>query len=148
MPIHLQEPAPQPGGPDGQGRNRIELWSITGGDQCALRPRSWATLVESRDTRRARWGGFGPCTNGGDCRSCPLLTAKTEHMDAFGDRVLVRIHERHGPMLMNRPEDGWASLGFFWSWSELSRLEGWDIGPKYTDEHSEGFWLIRSKERR
>jgi hypothetical protein len=143
MPIHLTAPAHNPKGPDGQGWNRMEVGSLAG-DQCALRPRNYATLWESQDTRRARYGGFGPCVNGGDCTNCPILKTPPKHLDAFDDQILVRIHPHDGHIyLMNRPEDGWASLGLRWTWAEIARLDGWRIGRRHNDEHSEGFWIHR-----
>jgi len=145
MPVYLPVPARNPRGPDGQGWNRLRVDADLSSDECALRPTSYATLVESRDTRRARYGGFGPCARDGQCGGCPVLNAKPRTLQAFGDRVLVRVHDRDGDAhLMNRPEDGWASCGYRWSWADLSRLEGWDVGSQHHDEHGEGFWLTRT----
>ncbi|MFD7205923.1 hypothetical protein [Streptomyces sp. NPDC059893] len=143
MPIRLPAPTPRPGGPNDQGMNRIALNPAALGvdDQCALRPRSFATLWESQDTRRARWGGFGPCVQDGDCPTCPIFRAEPQHLDAFASRILVRIAADGRPHLMNRAEDGWASLSIRWTWQELARLDGWTLGRRHHDEHSEGFWL-------
>jgi hypothetical protein len=67
-------------------------------------------------------------------------------MDAFGNRVLVRLNPAHPhrAYLMNRPEDGWASNAQRWNWTDLSRLDGWTVGETYHDEHGDGFWLVRS----
>ena len=144
MPIHLQAPAHRNGGPDGQGWNRISLGSLAG-DQCALRPRDYSHLRESQDTRRARYGGYGPCIGTGDCEKCPILQASARHLDSLDDRVLVRIHPSDGrPYLMNRPEDGWASLGLRWTWQDLARLDGWEIGRRHQDADGDGFWLERA----
>jgi hypothetical protein len=146
MPIRLEGPQSSPRGPDGRGWNRISLagwW--TPSNQCALLPTDYTHLRESQDTRRARWGGYGPCTHDGGCESCPIFQAAPTHLDALTDRVLVRIHPQDTHVyLMNRPEDGWASNAQRWTWSRLSRLEGWEVGERHSDEHSEGFWLIRS----
>lgn len=159
MPVRLEAPQHRPGGPDGQGWNRLSLNAHLGADraQCALRPRSYAALRESQDTRRAGWGGFGPCDQDrASCTGCPRLTARPKTLRAFGDRVLVRLWERAStengpavqhpapqPWLMDRPEEGWGSTGYPWTWSELARLAGWRIGRPYRDEHSDGFWLIK-----
>ncbi|MFF3665434.1 hypothetical protein [Microtetraspora malaysiensis] len=76
MPIYLPAPAHDSRGPDGDGWNRLSLNAgpVYPG-QCALAPTSYATLWESQDTRRARWGGFGPCVRCGDCTSCPAMSA-------------------------------------------------------------------------
>lgn len=144
MPIFLQAPGHKPNGPDGQGWNRFSLGTLAG-DECALQPLDYTHLRESRDTRRAGYGGYGSCVRGGDCENCPIFQAAPTHLDAFGDRVLVRIHPHDTRLhLMNRPEDGWASMSQRWTWFELARLEGWEIGRPHRDEHGDGFWLIRS----
>lgn len=144
MPIYLKAPGHKPTGPDGQGWNRFSLGSLAD-DECALQPLDYTHLRESRDTRRAGYGGYGSCVRGGDCENCPIFHAKPKHLDAFDDRVLVRIHPHDGHLhLMNRPEDGWASMSQRWTWFELARLEGWEIGRAHQDEHGDGFWLIRS----
>jgi len=146
VPIHLEAPRHQSGGPDGRGWNRLSLNAHMGKPlaQCALRPTSYAQLLESQDTRRARWGNFGCCVNAGDCEACPIFQAAPKHLDSLDDRVLVRIHPHDGHLyLMNRPEDGWASLGLRWTWAEIARLDGWEIGRHHNDEHSDGFWITR-----
>ena len=143
MPIHLKVPAHRPGGPDGQGWNRISLGSLAG-DQCALRPRDYSHLRESQDTRRARYGGYGPCVSDGDCSNCPILNLAPRHLDSLDDRVLVRIHSDGHLYLMNRPDDGWTSSAKRWTWQDLARLEGWEIGRRHHDEHGDGFWLERA----
>lgn len=145
MPIYLEAPAPALGGPDGRGWTRMSIGSMGGlvGDQCALRPRDYSHLRESQDTRRARYGGYGPCIAAGKCETCPIFQAAPKELRSLDDQVLVRIHRDGRPYLMNRPEDGWASLALRWTWQDLARLDGWSIGRRYSDEHSDGFWLIR-----
>ncbi|MFE1451943.1 hypothetical protein [Streptomyces olivaceoviridis] len=147
MPILLTAPAHQNGGPDGRGWTRLAINTMAVGvdDECALRPRDYSHLRESHaDTRRARWGGYGPCVGSGDCESCPIFQAAPLTLTALTDRVLVRIGAGGSPYLMNRPEDGWASVARRWTWQDLARLNGWEIGRAYRDEHSEGFWLERA----
>lgn len=147
MPIYLPAPVPRPGGPEGHGWNRLSIGSMgaLAGDECALRPRTWAALRESQDTRRARYGGFGPCHRAGACDTCPVLRSPQRTLDALDDRVLARIHPHDGHLyLMNRPEDGWASGAQRWTWAEVARIDGWEIGRQHRDEHSDGFWLIRA----
>lgn len=143
MPIYLQVPAHRNGGPDGQGWNRVSLGTLAG-DECALRPRGYSHLRESQDTRRARYGGYGPCISNGKCTECPIFQAAPKHLDAFDDRVLVRVDLHGSPHIMNRPEDGWASLSMRWTWQDLARLDGWTVGRAHRDEHSDGFWLERA----
>lgn len=150
MPIYL--PAPElPGrGPDGRGITRLSIWGVSTAE-CALRPTSYPSLFESHDTRRARYGGFGPCVGSGACDGCVVRTKERRELRSFGPRVLIRLLERVSedgrtvtvqPHAMNKPEDGWDSFSYPWSWEELARLEGWKLGDRYRDEHGEGFWLI------
>jgi hypothetical protein len=149
MPIYLPAPTPthryNHGRDRGWNRLRVEA-AFMSGDECALLPTSYPTLFESRNTQRARYGGFGPCTRKGACDTCPIyrftIEGEKRTLRSFTPRVLVRIHERHGPMVMNKPEDGWGSYGYYWTWAELAHLEGWDLGRSHNDEHSAGFWLI------
>lgn len=145
MPIFLTAPAHQPGGPDGQGWNRLSAAVHGPSAQCALRPRSHAALIESQDTRRARWGGFGPCARDGHCEGCPIANAAPRKLASFMPDVLVRILRRPDGRtelhLMNRPDQGWDSSSQVWTWDELARLQGWRIGHAHRDEHGEGFWL-------
>lgn len=139
MPIHLPPPAFRPGGPDGQGWNRLSIgWQP--GAQCALQPTDWPTLFESQDTRRARWGGFGPCTKGGDCGACPVLERLNNERftlseDIVGDEILVLVDEGGRPSVP-------TGRGYFEpvTWGHLARLSGWTLGRR----HHQGFWLIRS----
>lgn len=159
MTILLEAPRHRPGGPDGRGWNRLSLNAHVGGsaDQCALRPRSAGTLRESWNTPIARWGGFGRCDGAGACGACPRLEA-LEHepkwLPANTDRVLVRLREAEGdfgwlgapaptPYVVDDPEAGWASPRYRWSWENLVRLRGWNLGPRYNDAHGEGFWLVK-----
>lgn len=146
MPIHLAAPTPALGGPDGRGWTRLSIGSMGAlvDDECALRPRDYSHFVEAQDTRRARYGGYGSCVNDGKCQTCPIFQAAPTQLRALDDRVLVRIGPDRRPYLMNRPEDGWASLARRWTWEELNRLEGWAFGPRHQDEHGTGFWLERA----
>jgi hypothetical protein len=157
--ILLEAPKHRPGGPDGQGWNRLSLNAHMGAasDQCAIRPRSYATLHEAWRTTVARWGSFGRCDNGSNCGTCPRIEA-LEHdpkwLPADTDRVLVRLKEREGdfgwtgtpaptPYVVDDPEAGWASPRYRWTWENLVRLRGWNLGPQHRDEHGDGFWLIK-----
>jgi len=146
MPIYLKAPTPANGGPDGRGWTRLSVNSmgVLVDDQCALRPRDYSHLRESQDTRRARYGGYGPCISGGNCMECPILQSAPRTLAALDGRVLARVHPSdRRPYLMNRPEDGWASLAQRWTWQDLARLDGWEIGRRHRDEHGDGFWLER-----
>ncbi|MFJ1607011.1 hypothetical protein ACIOHS_27110 [Streptomyces sp. NPDC088253] len=141
MPIHLPPPAYQPGGPDGQGWNRLSIASCwTPSAQCALRPTDWPTLLESHDTRRARWGGFGPCVRRGECGACPVLKRRTGESFTLGDEVIA------DEVLVLVDEDGTPRVptgkGYFEpaTWEQLARVDGWTLGRR----HPQGFWLIRA----
>lgn len=145
MPIFLRAPAHNPAGPDGQGWNRLSIWSPAG-DECALRPHSYAALIESQDTRHARYGGFGACIRQGQCDGCPIRTRPVRELHAFTDRVLARISPSDGhPWLMNHPDKGWASFGYRWTWEDVARVPGWTIGDRHVDQHGDGFWLVRAE---
>ncbi|MFI6290072.1 hypothetical protein ACIBEJ_00720 [Nonomuraea sp. NPDC050790] len=149
MPVYLPAPVRDAAGPDGRGWNRLSLNAGPVYDgQCALKPTSYATLWESQDTRRARWGGFAPCTGEtlGACGTCPVLRPPARRtLHSFEPDVLVRLLDAANgiwrPHVMNRPESGWESSSQRWTWWQLARLEGWRLGRQHTDEHSPGFWL-------
>ena len=146
MPIFLPAPSHNPGGPDGQGWNRLSTNAhMQGTDQCAKQPRDYPTLYESHDTRKARYGRFGSCDYRGKCDGCPIYNKPRRVLNSFTDRVLFRIDEHGEPWAMNQPEHGWSSLGFVWRWDDLASLEGWDLSGEMCDKHSIGFWLKRSK---
>ncbi len=88
MPVYLPEPtADRPS--DGKGWNRLSLNAHMGhgGAQCALRPLTYAAFIDSYNTMRAAWGGFGRCIRQqqGQCGTCPVLTTHTER----GQRIPV-----------------------------------------------------------
>jgi hypothetical protein len=156
VPVFLEPPRPAPRGPDGQGWNRLSLNAHIGlpAAQCALQPRSYPHLVESQDTRKARWGGYGRCVTAGDCLSCRVLTGPGRALVRDTGRVLARL--RPGRMvgdlvvqqsadrvfLVDDPAAGWDTGLEEWAWHELARLDGWTVGRAFRDVHSDGFWLI------
>lgn len=157
MPIYLEPPRPDPKGPDGRGWNRLSLNSHIGAPDrglCALLPKTWEGLWESRDTRRAKWNphAYERCRNGskGACQGCPVLqNAETPSralraLEVAGPQVPVRIHPSDGTLwVMNRIDGGWAERGEKWIWQDIAALHGWRVGPRSTDEHSEWFWLVQ-----
>lgn len=142
-PIHLAAPGYSPTASDGGGWNRLRVDSITS-DQCALMPTDYESLkYDAADTRRAQWGKFGQCFNRGRCRECKMMTATS--LSLFGDKALVRVDDNNQPWTMNRPDGGWKEYGEPRSWSFFARLEGWEIGGRFCDNVSRGFWIVRSK---
>lgn len=144
MPIYLKPPAHKPTGPDGEGRNRLRIDILEPTPRCALRPRQYSALREAFDTRLAQWGGhFDVCDGPGKCGACPRLERRFE-LDAFGDRVMVRIDSQGRPYAMDRPEEGWGSWSMFLSWADIGSIEGWRVGPQERDDVSGYFWMTRT----
>ncbi|WP_331727447.1 hypothetical protein OG871_40485 (plasmid) [Kitasatospora sp. NBC_00374] len=161
MPLHL--PGPEPVRPAG-GWNRFSLNAhmTTPDAQCALCPRSWAALLDSRrDTRLCAWGPYGSCvaaTAAPDCTACPVFAARNDpgrSVEAGGDHVFVRIDRRiAGEMFTAFPVDRmWLTAGPGdadfrtgepWTWDQVSRLTAWTVGRRVLDETGEGFWLHRT----
>ena len=143
MPVFLKAPDRNSRGPDGHGWNRLRIDTLQGADQCAIIPNDYASLkYESCNTLLAKWGNCGKCFNNGSCTGCKMLTPT--HFDCCADRLLVRIDNQNRPWIMNRIEKGWGEFGIPKSWSFFARLEGWSIGDRYRDTHSQGFWIIKA----
>jgi hypothetical protein len=167
VPIFLSEPAPhRPSG----GWNRLSLNAHMGvGAQCALRPKSYASLLESYNTLRARWGGFDGCIQGPrwegrrpDCDTCPIWRAlldSTEQIPFNASRVLVRIAEEHSDRegarfnaapttrlwVTDQPDaKDYQAAGEQCTWGRLARLRGWELGRRHHDPIGPGFWLHRT----
>jgi hypothetical protein len=163
MPIYLEAPRYNPGGPDGQGWNRLSLCAHIGSGmpQCALRPRSLAALATThRSTRLADWGHYGPCTQRerrGDCAGCPVFEARP--VLGFHEcvtEVPVRLKEHTSgaglvrqtytePWLMNRVDDGWGEWGEPTTWAHLAQVTDFRPARPFRDEHGDGFWMIRNQ---
>lgn len=156
----LRPPGHNPGGPDGNGWNRLSLNAHmdTLSDQCAFQPRSYVALHESRRSAlHARWGNsYGRCTWDGTCHTCPIAEAREEPtwLPADTPRVLVRLKESSvdggwlgrpapTPYVVDDPDAGWSSPRYRWTWERLARLRGWKVDRRHVDEHSEGFWLVK-----
>ncbi|MGW5435395.1 hypothetical protein [Nocardia asteroides] len=102
-----------------------------------------------RCIRPAAWGD----NSSPDCHACPILTAPPRELvtDADHVRVLDRITVctvGDGPFatqveqtLQLEPVDDAAAT---WTWAELARLPGWDIGRAVIDHRGPGFWLHRN----
>ena len=104
-------------------------------------PKCYAALkYEARNTVFAKWGSFGACFAHGECQACSMLLPT--HLSMMTPKVLVRVDEKNVPWIMNKPAAGWGEYGEPVPWSFLARLEGWEIGDRYKDSHSEGFWIL------
>ncbi|MFE2524792.1 hypothetical protein ACFXEL_11200 [Streptomyces sp. NPDC059382] len=72
------------------------------------------------------------------------------------DRILVRVETTYsgGPFNATVHSKLWMTSGPYavghldggrpWTWAEVSRLEGWELGRRYRDAAGEGFWLHRT----
>jgi len=134
MPIFLQAPAHNPRGVDGNGHNRFAI-TVTTLDECALKPKSLAAFFDALDTRRARYGAYGPCTRHGRCSDCVTLT-KRSNPYWFINPMFVRIDDVGRPWLMNRVDNGWDEFGKPITWEWLLAVES--VSFKRTrDEYGE-----------
>ncbi|MER5352558.1 hypothetical protein ABT093_19775 [Kitasatospora sp. NPDC002551] len=159
MPLYL--PAPEPTRPPG-GWNRLSLNAHIGSvdNQCALRPRSWAALHESRrNTQLSQWGPYGACVAARafpDCTACPVFAARNNPgraVEVAGDRVFVRVERRIvGELFTAASVDRlWLTSGPEvsrhdgepWTWDQVSRLTDWEVGRRVLDGAGEDFWLHR-----
>ncbi|MEU9778694.1 hypothetical protein [Streptomyces sp. NPDC047968] len=163
MPIHLPEPAADRPA-DGKGWNRLSLNAHmgNGGAQCALRPVTYPAFIDSYNTMRAAWGGYGHCIRQqpGQCTTCPVLTRheqETELIPVNAPRVLFRVEQSHpdGAMFHTAPTTRlWPTRGPAdrdyrtkadpWSWGRLRRVQGWMPGPTHTDPQGPGLWMVRT----
>jgi hypothetical protein len=84
------------------------------------------------DTRKARYGNYGPCDGRGQCNSCQRLH-KTEQWKWLSDEFFIRKDEDGQPWIMNRPDDGWGEYGIRVSWEFLSRIKATFVRSK--DQH-------------
>ncbi len=138
MPIYLQPPGHDPRGVDGKGHNRLAVL-MPMGDQCALAPTTEATFWDSMDTRKARYGNYGPCVGRGKCESCGQFDKTTPWLWG-GDELVIRVDEDGRPWLMNRPDRGWGEYGKVISWGKLFRVQAEFVRGQ--DDHGR---LIRMK---
>jgi len=146
MPLFLQAPSYDPNGPDQQGRNRLRIEVLDMHDQCAAMPMTIRKLLrESYDTRHARWGGFGPCQNNGDCNACAAQEPIV--LGYLPDRLPVRIDENGIPWIMNRLDNGWGEYGVMTTLKTLANAEDYFFESTRIerDDTSEYLWLVKSK---
>lgn len=47
--------------------------------------------------------------------------------------------------VMANPGDDFGQRSQFFTWQQLTRLDGWRVGRTFTDEVSTGFWLNRDR---
>ena len=143
MPIYLPAPAHNPKGVDGLGWNRMAIHGMCN-DQCALKPRQMSAFFDSLDTRKARYGMYGPCVNNGDCSTCDLLYKEVD-WSFFTEKMLIRVDEVGRPWLMNRPDNGWEEFSRLTRWEDVLMIKG-AIFKRHKDKHSDGVMMIRMAE--
>ncbi len=145
MPIFLQAPAHDPKGCDGNGWNRI---AIHGGgmcmDECALKPKTLAAFLDAQDTRKVRYGQYGPCHSRGNCSNCKVMT-ESKKLSFFGEEIFIRADEKGSPWIMNRKDRGWEEFGKLTTWQSLLTIDG-VIYSRFTDEFSSGVVATRVAE--
>ena len=142
MPIFLPAPEHNPSGPDGNGWNRIAVHGMCL-DECALKPNTVAAFFEAQDTRKARYGSFGPCTKHGNCSECDVFKQR-RNWRWFGDEILVRVDGSGAPWVMNRPDNGWEEYGEPTKWKYLLQLDG-VVFERWRDEFGTGVMMRRVK---
>ena len=122
MPIYMPAPEHNPSGPDGFGWNRIAVHGLCE-DECALKPKTMAAFFDAQDTRKVRYGSFGPCTKRGSCKECGVFK-RQQDWKWLCDEMLVRVDENGVPWVMNRPDKGWEEYGVPTTWGDLLQLDG------------------------
>ncbi|MCX5215654.1 hypothetical protein OG689_41605 [Kitasatospora sp. NBC_00240] len=162
MPIFLEEPSYGPGGPDGQGWNRLSLNAhFDQRHQCGLLPINFPTLFESM-TGRQRWGGYERCRQlaPGHCGECPIQRRHTEDQGAIAwpDRTPLLL-ARVRPLaptpgaLFADPASGRSTLELRpWpggtaveaSWVQVRNTPALRLSWAWRDAEGEAFWLVRN----
>lgn len=141
MPIYLPAPTHDPNGVDGSGWNRMAIHGSMISDECALRPKTMTAFFDALDTRKARYGMYGPCVNNGECSTCPLIDKETG-WNFFTEKMLIRVDEFGRAWLMNRPDEGWAEFSKHVEWEAILTIKG-AIFKRYKDKYSDGVMMIR-----
>lgn len=158
MPIYLVlDDNYNPSGPDGKGRNRLRIDTISPMPRCALRPKTYDALRECQDTQRVKPDTcYDLCTNQGDCQNCPLFKGEYQPKmpEFFGDEIYVREYPLNSsrdwagqPMAMNKMKDGWgdyAKWGF--TWADVMHWPGCYPAKFGRDEHSRWVLIKRLRE--
>lgn len=129
-----------PRGPDGQGRNRLAIWSLSPTTRCELRPKTKAAAL---DTLRgmAKLGNptaYEPCTYEGECTSCPR---KLKARDPWRAEWCIR-EDMHGNVWMiGSVEAGFAGRGYcFAHWGKL--LDSIEVPMLKRQQDATGFYWV------
>ncbi|ABM96887.1 hypothetical protein [Methylibium petroleiphilum] len=129
-----------PRGPDGQGRNRLGLWSLSPTTRCELRP---MTKPAALDTLRgmAKLGNptaYGMCTYEGECTNCPR---KLKARDPWRAEWCLR-EDLHGNVWMiGSVEAGFAGRGYcFSNWEKL--LDEIEVPMLKRQQDATGFYWV------
>ncbi|MFE4829798.1 hypothetical protein [Streptomyces sp. NPDC056672] len=161
MPIFLQQPGYRPGGPDGQGWNRLSL-NAHGGlwDECGWMPTNHPTLFAAM-TGRQRWGSFEPCTERGACGECPvqrrhfayeggvdwpegvpLLLARIRPWPQTPGGLFGGLDGGHSDLELSAWNGGPPLLKT--GWTQVLNTRGQRISWWWSDQESEAFWIVRN----
>ncbi|MEU6331475.1 hypothetical protein ABZ851_29990 [Streptomyces sp. NPDC047049] len=159
--LFLPQPSYCPGGPDGQGWNRLSLNAhFDTRHQCGLLPQNYAALWESMTGRQA-WGGFGRCSRlaPGQCGGCriqqlhmahdgidwpaktPLLLARVRPLPPTPGSVFVNVTAGLSELEMV----SWLGepTGVEADWRTVRNTAGLRLGRGFRDADGEAFWLVR-----
>ncbi|MFB6881264.1 hypothetical protein ACFCY8_10560 [Streptomyces noursei] len=159
--IFLPQPSHGPGGPDGQGWNRLSLNAhFDTRHQCGLLPQNYAALSESM-TGRQHWGGFDRCPHlaPGHCGDChvhklhleqdginwpqntPLLLARVRPLPPTPGSMFVNVTAG----LSELEVFSWLGepTGIEADWRTIRNTAGLRLGRRFWDEDGEAFWLVR-----
>ncbi|MFH0246184.1 hypothetical protein ACGRHY_28050 [Streptomyces sp. HK10] len=162
MPVFLAQPSYGPGGPDGQGWNRLSLCAhFDERHQCGLLPTTYATLYESM-TGRQGWGDFERCPKlaPGHCPACPVQRGHLEHQgiawpsgtplllvrvcplpptpeamfaDPMAGRSMLHLHSWQGDAVDVEAD-----------WQTVRNTPGIRLGRAFWDRQGQAFWLVRN----
>lgn len=88
---------------------------------------------------------FDPCTNNGDCNSCPLKEYKSRAaLPSHANSVYVREGWNGAPYSMNRLSQGWRSTAYWgYDWKDLCLHADWYPAEFGTDKDSR--WVLMRK---
>ncbi|MFD3422625.1 hypothetical protein [Streptomyces decoyicus] len=159
--IFLPDPGYGPGGPDGQGWNRLSLNAhFDTRHQCGLLPQNYVALWESMTGRQA-WGGFARCRRlapgrCGDCRVQQLHLARDGFDWPTGTPLLLArvrpLPRTPGSMFFDLAAGlselelmSWVGepTGVEADWRTVRNSAGLRLGRRFWDEDGEAFWLVR-----
>jgi len=116
--LQLSDPH-DPRGPDGQGRNRLGIWSMSPTPRCSLRPQ---TRQAALDTARGM-AALGSITSYGDCTSnepCASCSRQRKARDPWNPNWCLREDQHGNVWLLGTAASGFSGRGYcFTNWEKL-----------------------------